>query len=268
LRNPVAERAATEKSAGAAAGPRHSVFLEYAESLLVTVILALFFTSFIVQAYRIPTPSMEPTLLVGDHLLVNKFIFGGRGEWYERVLPYRPIHRGDIIVFKFPYADHTNYVKRVIGLPGERLRVVDQLVYVNGRLLTEPYAYRPAGTSEPYGDNFPPTPGPNSYIPAKMVQPEWRAEMFRHIHNGELLIPPDKYFAMGDNRELSLDSRYWGFVDRAAIMGRPMFIYWSVDSEAEEAGDQTISGGATSLVDMLLHFPSRTRWSRMFHLVH
>jgi signal peptidase I len=267
----VAGQAVSEKpvkGAEATAAPRQSVFLEYAESLLVTVVLALFFTSFILQAYRIPTPSMEPTLLVGDHLLVNKFVFGGRGSWYERVLPYRPIHRGDVVVFKFPFADHINYVKRIIGLPGERLRVVDQLVYINGRLLSEPYAYHPEGSSEPYGDNFPPTPGPNAYIPANMVVKEWRAEMFRHIQNGELVIPPGKYFAMGDNRERSWDSRYWGFVDEQAIMGRPMFIYWSINSAADEAPDQTLSGGVTSVIDVLLHFPSRTRWSRMFHLVH
>ncbi len=256
------------KTAEPQTAPRPSIILEYAESLLVTVILALYFTSFILQAYRIPTPSMEPTLLVGDHLLVNKFIFGGQGEWFERVLPYRPIRRGDIIVFKFPFADHTNYVKRAIGLPGDRIRIVDQLVYINGRLLTEPYAYRPDGASEPYGDNFPPAPGPNGYIPASMVEKEWRAEMFQFIHNGELTVPAHKYFAMGDNRERSWDSRYWGFVDEDSIMGRPMFIYWSVNSEADEAPDQSLSSGATSIVDLLLHFPSRTRWSRMFHLVH
>jgi signal peptidase I len=109
------------------------------ESLLVTVILALFGTSFVVQAFKIPSPSMEKTLLVGDHLLVNKFIFGGRGHWYDRLLPYRDLQRGDIIVFKFPYQDHPHFVKRVIGLPGDHLKVVDQQVYVNGNALNEPY---------------------------------------------------------------------------------------------------------------------------------
>src|SRR6202008_1466836 len=108
---------------------------EYMESLLVTVILALFGTSFVVQAFKIPSPSMERTLLVGDHLLVNKFIFGGHGAWYEKFLPYRPLERGDIIVFKFPYQDHPHFVKRVIGEPGDRLKIVDQQVYVNGQPL-------------------------------------------------------------------------------------------------------------------------------------
>src|SRR5579864_2513443 len=115
---------------------------EYLESLLVTVLLALFATTFILQAFKIPSPSMETTLLVGDHLLVNKFIFGGHGAWYEKLLPYRPIRHGDIIVFKFPYDDHPHYVKRVIGLSGDRIRIVDRRVYVNGKLLTEPYVVR------------------------------------------------------------------------------------------------------------------------------
>src|SRR5580704_5469791 len=112
---------------------------EYLESLLVTVLLALFATTFILQAFKIPSPSMESTLLVGDHLLVNKFIFGGRGTWYEKILPYRPLERGDIIVFKYPYQDHTHYVKRVIGLPGDHLKLSDQRLFVNGKLLNEPY---------------------------------------------------------------------------------------------------------------------------------
>ncbi|MGB2624206.1 MAG: signal peptidase I, partial [Candidatus Acidiferrum sp.] len=112
---------------------------EYLESLLVTVLLALFGTSFVVQAFKIPSASMEGTLLIGDHLLVNKFIFGGSGAWYEKFLPYRPVKHGDIIVFKYPYADHQHFVKRVIGLPGDHLKMVDQQMYVNGKLLNEPY---------------------------------------------------------------------------------------------------------------------------------
>src|SRR6202795_1804643 len=119
--------------------PDQTTISEYLESLLVTVILALFGTSFIVQAFKIPSASMEGTLLIGDHLLVNKFIFGGSGAWYEKVLPYRPLERGDIIVFKYPYADHQHFVKRVIGLPGDRLKLVDQQMYVNGKRLHEPY---------------------------------------------------------------------------------------------------------------------------------
>src|SRR5208282_930053 len=127
-------------------------FVDYVESLLVTVLIALFGTTFIVQAFKIPSQSMEPTLLVGDHLLVNKFIFEGRGAWYEKVLPYRPIRRGDIVVFKFPFDDHPHYVKRVIGLPGERLRIVNEQVYINGDRLAEPYVVHDPAGEDSFGD--------------------------------------------------------------------------------------------------------------------
>src|SRR3982074_3975901 len=130
---------------------------EYLESLLVTVILALFGTSFIVQAFKIPLASMEGTLLIGDHLLVNKFIFGGQGAWYEKFLPYRSLQRGDIIVFKYPYLDHPHYVKRVIGLPGDHVKLVDQQVYINGQLLDEPYVVHDATVPyDPFNYSFPP----------------------------------------------------------------------------------------------------------------
>src|SRR2546426_5048692 len=129
--------------------PAHQTTIsEYLESLLVTVILALFGTSFIIQAFKIPSASMERTLLIGDHLLVNKFVFGGNGAWYEKLLPYRSPGRGDIIVFKYPYADHQHFVKRVVGLPGDHLKVVDQRVYINGKPLNEPYVVHDA--SAPY----------------------------------------------------------------------------------------------------------------------
>src|SRR5271156_147680 len=133
---------------------------EYLESLLVTVLLALFGTSFVVQAFKIPSASMEGTLLIGDHLLVNKFIFGGSGAWYEKVLPYRPLERGDIIVFKYPYADHQHFVKRVIGLPGDRLKLVDQQMSVNGKPLNEPYVVHDplpnTNSYDPFINSFPP----------------------------------------------------------------------------------------------------------------
>src|ERR1700693_5244146 len=133
------EEAALEGMQSAARRDGEATLSEYLESLLVTVILALFGTSFIVQAFKIPSASMEGTLLIGGPLLVNKFIMGGTGAWYEKVLPYRPLQRGDIIVFKYPYADHPHFVKRVIGLPGDRLKLEDQRVFINGKALEEPY---------------------------------------------------------------------------------------------------------------------------------
>src|SRR5229473_3384934 len=141
--------------------PAHQTTIsEYLESLLVTVILALFGTSFVVQAFKIPSASMESTLLIGDHVLVNKFIFGGNGAWYEKLLPYRQLQRGDIIVFKYPYADHQHFVKRVIGLPGDRVKVVDGDVYINGRRLNEPYAVHDSSVfADPFNYSFPPARG-------------------------------------------------------------------------------------------------------------
>jgi len=246
------------------AGERTSL-REYIESLLVTVVLALFGTTFIVQAFKIPSKSMEPTLLVGDHLLVNKFIFGGRGAWYDRILPYRDIRRGDIIVFKFPFDDHPHYVKRVIGLPGDHIKIVDQQVFVNGKRLLEPYVVHDPAADDPFGDNFPPTD--RFFLPGRL-RPEWAAQILNYVHDGELVVPPNHFFAMGDNRDNSWDSRYWGFVDRDAIMGRPVLIYWSVEATSADYGDRNLVGNLVAIADTIVHLPTRTRWRRILRRVH
>jgi signal peptidase I len=240
---------------------------EYLESLLVTVILALFGTSFIVQAFKIPSASMEGTLLIGDHLLVNKFVFGGTGAWYEKVLPYRQLQRGDIIVFKYPFADHQHFVKRVIGLPGDRVKVVDGDVFVNEKRLNEPYAVHDATAPyDPFNYSFPPKRG--QLISGNAI-PEWRPHIQDHVQGDEIVVPPDKFFAMGDNRDRSQDSRYWGFVDRDAIMGRPFLIYWSVDATSSDySNESTFWTRLTGIFQTLAHLPSRTRWSRMLRTVH
>jgi signal peptidase I len=239
---------------------------EYLESLLVTVILALFGTSFVVQAFKIPSQSMEPTLLVGDHLLVNKFIFGGRGRWYDSILPYREIRRGDIIVFKFPFQDHPHYVKRVVGVPGDRVKMIDQVVYVNGERVDEPYVYHDANASyDPFLFNFPPA-GRDELL--SNMQPEWTAALFTHVQAGELVVPPGKYFAMGDNRDHSWDSRYWGFVDRDAIMGRPVIVYWSIESATPEYGGEGFAANLRTTFRSIAQIPHRARWDRVATLVH
>ena len=264
---PVAEAAPKESPEAVESQANQTTISEYLESLLVTVILALFGTSFVVQAFKIPSQSMERTLLVGDHLLVNKFIFGGRGQWYDKFLPYRTLQRGDIIVFKYPYQDHPHFVKRVIGLPGDRLKIVDQQVYINDKPLNEPYVvHDPSSGYDPLNYSFPPV---GSQIYMSPVQPEWAHEIRKYIQGDELVVPPNRYFAMGDNRDHSLDSRYWGFVDRDAIMGRPFLIYWSVDAtSADYTGDTTFLHRLGSVFDTLRHLPARTRWGRMLHTVH
>jgi signal peptidase I len=243
---------------------------EYLESLLVTVLLALFGTSFVVQAFKIPSASMEGTLLIGDHLLVNKFIFGGSGAWYEKVLPYRPLERGDIIVFKYPYADHQHFVKRVIGLPGDRLKMVDQQMFVNGKPLNEPYVvhdHDQLANYDPFNTSFPPRRD-QMISPQVITESGWKETLRSYVQGDEIVVPPGKLFAMGDNRDHSSDSRYWGFVDRSAIMGRPFLIYWSVDATSSDYTQTTFIQRLVGVFDTLAHLPSRTRWSRMLHTVH
>jgi signal peptidase I len=234
------------------------------ESLLVTILLALFGTTFIVQAFKIPSESMEPTLLVGDHLLVNKFIFGGNGAWYEKVLPYRAVRRGDIIIFKFPYDDHPDYVKRVIGLPGDRIRILDDQVFINGYPIVEPYAEHDSLGEDAFAQNFPPGPGAT----AAGLRPEWADQIGNYTQDDELLVPRDHYFVLGDNREDSLDSRYWGFVDRDAVIGRPVVIYWSVRAVTDDYADRSVYGTVAAIFETLRHLPSRTRWGRLLREVH
>ena len=239
-----------------------STLREYVDSLLVTVVLALFLTTFIVQAFKIPSSSMEDTLLVGDHLLVNKFVFGDEGKVGRGLLPCREVRQGDIIVFKYPYSPYQHFVKRVIGLPGDRLKIVNREVYINGERLAELYKiHRSPPLVGRFQDNFPVQGDYFSYA----SEPGWAEEVARLTQGDELVIPPGKYFAMGDNRDNSRDSRYWGFVDRENIIGRPLLIYWSFDGARRHA-----SGGRSSppsAWDNLTGFFSRTRWSRLLHFV-
>jgi len=246
------------------ARPR-SGLAEFLEMLLVTMLLALFGTTFVVQAFKIPSGSMEPTLQIGDHVFVNKFIFEGTGAWYEKFLPYRDVRRGDIIVFKYPFDDHPHYVKRVIGLPGERLRIVNGDVYINGVLLQEPYVVRDPASRDPYADNFPPS---SRGVLRFVARREWADQLFDYVRDGELIVPPNHYFAMGDNRDRSADSRYWGFVDRDSIMGKPMMIYWSVRATSDDYRSRGVSSALSGMGQTLLHLRAQTRWNRMLREVH
>ena len=238
---------------------------EFLEMLLVTMLLALFGTTFVVQAFKIPSGSMEPTLQIGDHVFVNKFIFEGTGAWYDKFLPYRDVRRGDIIVFKYPFDDHPHYVKRVIGLPGDRLRIVNGNVYIDGVLLQEPYVVRDPASRDPYADNFPPS---SRGVLRFVARREWADQLFDYVRDGELIVPPNHYFAMGDNRDRSADSRYWGFVDRDSIMGKPMMIYWSVRATSDDYRSRGVSSALSGMGQTLLHLRAQTRWNRMLREVH
>lgn len=187
-----------------------------------TVVIAIFAITFGLQAFQIPSPSMENTLLVGDYLLVDKVHFAPEG-WWGKVEPYTPIRRGDIVVFRYPVNPSQHFVKRVIGLPGDRVRLIDKQVYINGRPVREDYVVHRSLGRDDYRDQF-----PNGRGITPDVDIRWLAESRRHISNGELVVPPGRYFVLGDNRDNSDDSRYWGFVPRENIIGRPLLIYWSL----------------------------------------
>lgn len=239
-------------------------FREYFDSFIVTVILALFGVTFILQAFKIPSSSMEDTLLIGDHLLVNKFIYGVQhGGWIARVLPYDTMRRGEIVVFKFPSNPSQHYVKRLIGLPGDRLRIANRQVYVNGQPLAEPYKVHKQPYPDPFRDNFPPEDGTFTL----QMQADWADEILQYQRGNELLIPEGKYFVMGDNRDASADSRYWGFVDRGNIVGRPVLVYWSWNSTSADYRAAGVGSRLAQLLRLVTHFFSDTRWDRTFRLV-
>lgn len=248
---------------------RKSATRDTFESLVVTVILAIFGTTFVIQAFKIPTGSMENTLLIGDHLLVNKFIFAYHQGFLDRLLPYRPIQRGNIIVFKFPPTEDQSepgehFVKRVIGLPGDHIRIFHRQVFVNGKPLDEPYVRHAYPNELRPGDDFPP---PDSeYLQGATAT--WSAEISNYVQDGELVVPSGKYFVMGDNREQSWDSRFWGFVPRQLITGQPLLIYWSYETPRNEYMHNSLSDRITQTVELIIHFVGKTRWRRTFMFVH
>ena len=225
------------------------------QTFFTVVIFSIFVITFIVQAFQIPSGSMENTLLVGDFLLVDKVHFAGTGSG---LLPYGSIRRGDIVVFYFPVDPSQFLVKRVIGLPGDRIHLHNKTVYLNGEPLQENYVIHAQLFLDGYRDNFPTQRGYS-----REIDRHWRTELSQHVTNGDLVVPPDHYFVMGDNRDNSLDSRYWGFVPRANIVGRPLVIYLSVkSSEPQGPNGKLIHSGQT-----LAHLLQIARWDRTFRLV-
>ena len=235
--------------------PRRDLF--GIQTFFTVVIFSIFVITFIVQAFQIPSGSMENTLLVGDFLLVDKLHFAGRPGAIH-LLPYGAIKRGDIVVFYFPVDASQFLVKRVIGVPGDHIRLRNKMVYVNGEPLKESYVVHKQWIPDGYRDNF-----PNQQAYSRDIDRRWRYELANYVSDGELVVPAEHYFVMGDNRENSLDSRYWGFVPRANIVGRPLVIYLSVKgSERGRASDKLIHSGPT-----LAHLLELARWDRVFRLV-
>jgi signal peptidase I len=223
---------------------KKSTAREYFESIVIAVILALFVRTWAVQAFKIPTGSMENNLLIGDHLLVNKFVFGPSASAAERsLLPMREIRRHDVVVFKYPDEPERDFIKRVVGLPGETLELRDKKVYINGQPLDEPFVHFLDPVSH------------SSEVTSFDVRERY----------GPVRVPDGQYFVMGDNRDNSQDSRYWGFLPRSHIKGRALMIYWSFDTGPEPEGE---ASALRRVLSVITHFFTRTRWERIFRQIH
>jgi len=217
---------------------KKSVAREYFESMVIAVIMALFVRTWAVQAFKIPTGSMELNLLVGDHLLVNKFVYAPSVTWVERsLLPMGEVERGDVLVFKYPQDPERDFIKRVVGLPGETIELRRSQVLIDGELIEEPYLdlMRPGGRLPP---DFMGTFGP-------------------------MFVPEGHVFMMGDNRGDSQDSRYWGSLPLDHVKGRAFVLYWSYDADSEFYADVGIGATARRIFSAVTHFFTRTRWDRL-----
>jgi signal peptidase I len=240
--------------------------VEFLASLAAVLVTGLFIITFVVQAFEIPSSSMENTLLIGDHVFVNRIQFAPKTSWLGSLLPYRDVRFQDIVVFLHPDPAQAGIyvVKRIIGLPGDRIHLRNGVVYRNGAALDEPYIDHEDDRYDPYRNDFPSIP-PND---DGNLSANWLVDLPSYIKGDDIVVPPGHYFAMGDHRGVSLDSRYWGFIPKENIIGRPMFIYWSFTTP----GDQYLKTSWTDRMQFLfgqvvLHFFDKTRWRRTLQIV-
>ncbi|NYF80669.1 signal peptidase I [Granulicella arctica] len=244
--------------------------LEGLASICFMLVVYLFATAFIFQNFEIPSASMEKTLLIGDHPLVDRVILAPPSKW-AFFMPNRDIHRGDVIVFFKPNPETPDLilVKRAIGIPGDRIHLRNGIVYLNGVAQNEPQASKPADDGDPqhafnpYRDDFPSIAPSTDYGATE----SWSVEEPSHIQGDDLVVPPGKIFAMGDNRTESLDGRFWGFVPRENILGRPLFIYWSFKTPADQINKTSLGERIGFMAHVLIHIFDQTRWNRTLHIV-
>jgi signal peptidase I len=252
----------------------HETPLESLASICAVLAVGLFVMTFIFQNFEIPSPSMEKTLLIGDHVLVDRVSLAPPSRWAPFV-HYREVRRGDIIVFFKPHPESPDLylVKRCVGLPGDRIHLRDGVLYLNGVAQNEPYAAMPRDDGDPsdayvpYRDDFPSDLEGIDQAASQNNASRWALDLPNHIVDGDLIVPPGAVFAMGDNRTQSLDGRFWGFVPRENIVGRPMFIYWSFLTPSDQIDKTALSDRLAFMGHILTHFFSETRWSRTFHIV-
>ncbi len=216
--------------------PRETT-VEFLASLAGVLVTGLFIITFVIQAFEIPSASMENTLLIGDHVFVNRVQFSPATRWVGPIIPYSQIHRGDIVVFLSPAEPDLYVVKRIMGVPGDRIHLRDGVVYRNGEKLNEPYMLMTgADPYNPYRDNFP-------------------------------AVPPSEYSNVTSEWKLTMPQRYWGFIPRENVIGRPMFIYWSFETPENQYQKKEMSERAKFLANVVIHFFDKTRWSRTLKAV-
>jgi signal peptidase I len=243
---------------------RQETMWETVRSLILVLAGVLCIRTFVAEATVIPTGSMESTILIGDHVFLNKLLYGPRLPYTNlRLPPLREIHRLDIVAFRYPRNPSVMFVKRVIGVGGDVVRIEDKKVYLNGKPLFEPYAQFQFSTMLPLRDDFPPTPSVLETLPAAWgLDPAWTREMPNYIHDDGLHVPPGYLFCMGDNRDNSLDSRFWGFVPLENVVGEPLFVYWSYDAPTKDWTTDNLADRLKFDGSIIKNFVARTRWSR------
>lgn len=230
------------------------------QSLAATIVIAVFVITFVVQAFQIPSESMEKTLLIGDYLLVDKAHYANPGP-FGWLLPYQRIQRQDIVVFRYPVNPQQHFVKRVIGVPGDHVRLINKHVYVNGVKQPDDYATFNWGQHDKFRDSF-----PNGGFFTDRIASKWFIQAQKLVEDGQLLIPEGSYFVLGDNRDDSYDSRYWGLVPAENIVGRPLLIYWSMEQVPSTAGESVASGKLSTLAYSAIQSVKGLRWKRMLRI--
>jgi len=252
---------ATKPSAKRTPASRHPGGMNSLQSFATTIVIAVFVITFVVQAFQIPSESMEKTLLVGDYLLVDKVHYGHSRLWAS-LLPYHSIQRQDIIVFRYPVNPKQHFVKRVVGVPGDRVRLINKHVYVNGVRQDDDYATFNWAQRDKFRDNF-----PDGGFYGDKISAHWFLQARKLLEDGELIVPEGSFFVLGDNRDDSYDSRYWGFVPAENIVGRPLLIYWSMDRTDAALASELPSDRLSHLAHNVTNLVESLRWRRMLRTV-
>ena len=237
---------------------------ETIRSLFVVLVAVFFIRTFVAEATVIPTGSMEHTILIGDHVFLNKLLYGPRLPYTSlRVPALKSVRRQEIAAFRYPRNPSVMFVKRVIAVSGDVLRIENKRVFVNGQALDEPYVQFQSSTIFPLRDNFPPPVNQIETFPAAWgLDPGWAREMAQFIQKDGLHVPPGYLFVMGDNRDNSLDSRFWGFVPESHIVGEPLFVYWSYDAPSRDWTAEDLVARVKFDLSIVWNFLHKTRWSR------